>query len=147
MYGIRVGLTLGSFLFVAAVGAQDRKAGLWEMTTNQSGATHTSLVCLTQQQIDKYGAPLPAMRGCQITNLVKKANGMSAEMVCTGTMNGKVTMESTSSDSEHAKGKVHFAGSVQAGPNSRPVEWTIESASVFKGPSCGDVKPVAMPDK
>ena len=84
MHKTRIELSVGTCFFVMAVfvWAQNRKAGLWETSTTQSG-THTSLVCLTQQQIDKYGAPLPQMRGCQITNLVKKANGMTADMICT----------------------------------------------------------------
>jgi hypothetical protein len=142
------------------VWAQTRKAGLWELTTTQTwqqspfpagaapgGGTRTTQVCLTEQQIDKYGAIVPQTRGCQVTNIVKKANGMTADMVCTGTMSGKGTLESFSTDGEHAKGKVHFVGSIQAGPNGKPIEWTIESSSVFKSADCGAVKPVPMPDK
>jgi len=28
-----------------------------------------------------------------------------------------------------------------------PMEWTIQSSSVFKGADCGDVKPVPVPEK
>jgi hypothetical protein len=28
------------------------------------------------------------------------------------------------------------------GSNSTPVEYTIESSSVYKGPDCGSVKPI-----
>ena len=142
------------------VWAQSRKAGLWELTTTQTwqqspsaaamaGGTHTTLVCLTQQQIDKYGAIVPQTRGraCEVTNIVKKGDGMTADMVCTGAMSGKGTLESHLVDSDHAKGKVHFVGSIQAGPNAMPIEWTAQSSSVFKGADCGDVKPVPMPGK
>lgn len=150
------------------VWAQARKAGLWELTTTQTwqqsplpagmappgganapfaGGTHTTKVCLTQEQIDKYGAIVPQSRGCRVTNIVKKANGMTADMECTGTMSGKGTLESTLTDEEHAKGKVHFIGTMHMGPNTRPVEWTVQSSSVFKSADCGDVKPAPMPDK
>jgi len=142
------------------VWAQTRRAGLWELTSTQTwqkspfppGANpagvgpHTTKVCLTQKQIDKYGAIVPQSRGCQVTNIVKKANGMTADMVCTGAMSGKGTLESTLIDDSHAKGRVHFVGSIQAGPNHMPVEWTAESSSVFKSADCGDVKPLPGPD-
>ncbi len=140
--------------------AQSRKAGLWELTTTQTwqqspfpagapgaGTPHTIKVCLTQDQIDKYGAIVPQTRGCQVTNIVKKGQGMTADMVCTGTMSGKGTLESSSSDGEHAKGKVHFVGSIRAGTNSQPIEWTSESSSVFKSADCGGVKPFGIPAK
>jgi hypothetical protein len=34
---------------------------------------------------------------------------------------------------------------MQMGQNSRPIEWTSESTSVYKGPDCGSVKPLPMP--
>jgi hypothetical protein len=139
--------------------AQTRKAGLWETTTLMSwqkspmpngapppgamGGSHTSQVCLTQAMIDKYGAPMPLNRAdCSVTNIEKTDHGMTAEMVCTGRMNGKATMESSWQDPEHAKGKVHFTGNVEAGQTPRPVEWTANSSSVFKSADCGTVKPV-----
>jgi hypothetical protein len=158
----RTWITLGGcfFAMVVFVCAQNRKPGLWELTTTQTwqqspsaaampGGTHTTLVCLTQQQIDKYGAIVPQTHGrsCEVTNIVKKGDGMTADMVCTGTMSGKGTLESHLIDNDHAKGKVHFVGSIQAGPKAMPVEWTIQSSSVFKSADCGDVKPIVTPDK
>jgi Protein of unknown function (DUF3617) len=172
MRRMRILITLGcSFLAMSTLAlAQGRKPGLWEITTTTTmqqspfppgmangpqgaaanplfgGAPRTMQVCLTQAQIDKYGAPIPEMHGnCQLNNLVKKSDSMSAEMVCTGSMNGKANLESTWPDSEHAKGKVHFSGTIQAGPNPRPIEFTAESTSVFKGADCGTVKPMATP--
>jgi hypothetical protein len=144
------------------VWAQSRKPGLWELTSTQTwqqspfpsgnnvtlgNGPRTTKACLTQKQIDKYGAIVPPMRGCEIVNIVKKAHGMTADMVCTGAMNGKATLESTAIDDEHAKGKMHFIGSMKVGPNSKPVEWTTESSSVFKSADCGDVKPFPDPDR
>ena len=163
----RLWIILSCCLFSLALSAQLRKPGLWEMTTlmtwQQSpmppgmpagannpfgGGPRTTQVCLTQAQIDKYGAPVSESRDSQVTNIVKTSTSMKAEMVCTGKMNGKGTLESTFGDGIHAKGKVHFVGTLQAGPQgSRPVEWTSESTSTYKGPDCGNVKPLPMSDK
>jgi len=153
----RTWITLGCCLFAlpVSVWAQNRKPGLWELTTTQTwqkspsptavpGGTRTTLVCLTQEQIDKYGAIVPHTRGCQVTNLVKKGDGMTADWVCSGAMSGKGTLEGHLIDSNHAQGKLHFAGSLQAGPNAMPIEWTTLSSSVFKSADCGDVKPVPV---
>ncbi|MGB9406298.1 MAG: DUF3617 family protein [Terracidiphilus sp.] len=164
-----VWITLCFCLFAVAIAASAqaiRKPGLWEMTTTMtwqkspmppgmtmppgmkspfSGSTITSQVCLTQAMIDKYGAPISQNKDCQIVNISMKASGMTAEMVCSGKMNGKGTMMSTWPDGNHAKGKVHFEGTMQAGPNPMPVEWTADTTSTFKGPDCGSVKPLPMP--
>jgi hypothetical protein len=145
-----------------------RKPGLWEMTSTMTwqkspmpagmsmtaganspfgGGAHTSQVCLTQEMIDKYGTPPPQSRNnqCQMSNIVKKANSMSADWICSGMMAGKGTVEASWTDADHATSKVHFLGSMQMGPNATPVEYTIESTSVFKGSDCGSVKPLTMP--
>jgi hypothetical protein len=164
----RVGLTLICFLFAmaAVAGAQSRKPGLWEMTTTMtwqkspfpegmmgpdggansplSGVPRTVQVCLTQDQIDKYGGPVPQTRGgCQLINFVKTSDRVAGDMVCTGVMTGKGTFESSWDSEGRTKGKVHFVGAVQAGPNPKPVEWTSESTSAYKSPDCGSVKPWA----
>jgi hypothetical protein len=147
--------------------AQGQKAGLWEvtsaMTWQQSpfpagmsggpnspfgGGTHTNTVCITQEQIDKFGAPPPQTRGdCQVANVAKSASGMTAEITCTGNMTGKGTVVATWTDAEHTISKVHFTGTLQAGPSPKPVEWTVSSTSVFKSADCGDVKPLVVPAK
>jgi len=162
----RVWIILSCCLFALAVVAlaqSMRKPGLWEMTSSMTyqqspfppgmpaaaiaamSAPHTVQVCLTQAMIDKYGAPMSQNRDCQITNIQLRSSSMSADMVCSGKMNGKGTMESSWTDGNHARGKVHFAGTMQSGQNSMPVEWTVESSSVYKGPDCGSVKPMSMP--
>ena len=138
----------------------NQKPGLWEMTSTMSwqkspmpagmtmpGGPHTTQVCLTKELIDKYGTPPPQSRNnqCQLSNIVKKGNGMSADWVCSGPMAGKGTVEATWTDPDHSASKVHFSGRMQAGPNAMPVEYTIDSISVFKGADCGSVKPVAIP--
>ena len=149
------------------VWAQGRKAGLWEMTSTMtlqqspfpSGmqppagsplapGPHTQQVCLTQAMIDKYGVPMPESRNdCQIENVQKSETGMTANLVCSGRMTGKGTLEATWMDPEHAKATIHFTGTVQTRADAKPIEWTRESSSVFKSADCGDVKPVPMPDK
>lgn len=148
--------------------AQGRKPGLWEMTTTMTwqqspfpagmtppggpnspfgGGPRTTQVCLTQEIIDKYGAPVPQTRrgDCTFTNVNKTDHSMTADMVCTGMMSGKGTVQSSWDDPEHAKGSVHFTGSIQGRGGNTPVEWTSESTSVFKGSDCGDVKPIPIP--
>jgi len=167
----RVSIILGCCLLAVAMLAwaqANRKPGLWEMTTTMiwqqspmppgmtmppganspfGGGPHTTEVCLTQAMIDKYGAPMPQSRNgeCQISNVVLKPTSMTADWVCTGRMAGKGTLESSWTDPNHAVGKVHFTGIMQMGQNSRPVEYTIESSSIYKGSDCGSVKPPPMP--
>jgi hypothetical protein len=159
-----ISLAFSLITITTVAGAQTRKPGLWDVTSTTiwqqspfpTGATpaalggiHTTQVCLTQAQIDRYGAILPESHNnsCQVINLVKKSNGMTADMVCTGRMSGKSSMEASWSDDVHATGKVHFVGAMQLGQNSKPIEWTSTSSSTFKGADCGSVKPLPMPDK
>jgi hypothetical protein len=149
-------------LLAAAIAwAQSRKAGLWEITSNMTwqqspmpgggappggafgGGPKTSQVCVTQAMIDKFGSPMAQTRaGCQVTNVEKTDHSMSAVMTCSGRMTGSGKIEASWTDSDHAQSKVHFKGSIQAGPNPRPIEWTIDSTSVFKSADCGSVKPI-----
>lgn len=107
-----------------------------------SDSPHTAETCLTQAQIEKYNGPKPEAHGeCQVSNIHKREKGMTAEITCTGNMKGKGTVESIWTDAEHSKSKVHFTGAMQMGPTSKPVEWTLESDSTYKGPNCGSIKP------
>jgi hypothetical protein len=125
--------------------AESRKAGLWTITTTVTTSTgvmapHSTDVCLSQAMIDKFGAPLPKLNGdCRITRLDKKANSVSADMVCSGATVGKATMQSTWSG-DHASGSIHFVGTAP-----QPVEWTSNSTSVFKSADCGSIQPLPLP--
>jgi hypothetical protein len=163
----RVWITMSCCLIALAVFAWaqvNRKPGLWEMTSTTTwqqspmpagmqappgsmfgGGPQTTQICLTQAQIDKYGAPVPQSRGCQISNVALNSNSMSADWICSGRMVGKGSLESKWTDPEHAKGRVHFVGNMQMGQNSRPIEFTVESSSVYKGPDCGSVQPMGTP--
>jgi hypothetical protein len=147
----------------------NQKPGLWEMTSTMTwqksplppgmsmpaggnspfgGGPRTTQVCLTKEMIDKYGMAPPQQgrnNQCQMSNIVKKGNGMSADWVCTGMMAGKGTVTAEAPDPDHSTSKVHFVGSMQMGPNATPVEYTIESSSVYKGADCGSTKPLQMP--
>ncbi len=162
MHKNRVWITICFCLFAITITASAqavRKPGLWEMTANMTWqqspmppgmtmppVTHTTQVCLTQAWIDKYGAPIPqSNKDCKIINVVLHATSMTADMVCSGRMAGKANMESSWPDPNHAIGKMHFTGIMQAGPNSMPFEYTVNSSSVYKGPDCGSVAPPPMP--
>jgi hypothetical protein len=138
--------------------AQKPKAGLYEVTNRMtwqrspfpegtqpapgSVGPHTAQACITQAQIDRYNGPKPEAHGeCQVSNIQKHRNGMTAELACNGRMKGKGTVRSVWTDSRHSKSKVHFTGEMQVGQNTKDVEWTLESESVYKGPNCGEVKP------
>jgi hypothetical protein len=112
------------------------------------GGTKTRLVCLSQAQIEKYGVIAPMTRSgtCQLVDVIKKDDSTTAGMICSGKMSGMGSLESSWEDDQHAKDQVHFVGLIQAGANTRPMEWTSASASTFKGRDCGDMKPFAMPE-
>jgi hypothetical protein len=149
---------------LSAFAADARKPGLYETTSEMSwqkspfpegmqmppqaaaafgGSKQTTQVCVTQQQIDKYGSvPPQTQRECKMTSITKTLTGMKAEMVCSGQMSGKGTMDASWAGDGSTKGKVHFDGSMQMGPQPTPVEWTINYVSTYKGPDCGKVKPL-----
>ena len=149
---VACGLVLG-----LSASAQTRKAGLYVVTSKMTWQKspfpgmmshigtkpHTMKVCVTQAEIDKYGTAPPQARGnCKIENVVKKANGMTAEEVCTGTMSGKGDIRASWTDASHTTTKVHYVGAMKMGSESKPVEWTVQSSSVYEGPDCGKVKPM-----
>jgi hypothetical protein len=146
-----------------AVAQAGKKPGLWEVTSRMTwkqspvpegpGGTgggppmnpspHSTQVCLTQAMIDKYGGPIPQTHDCKVLNVNKTANSMTADWVCNGRMSGKGKIESSWADENRTSGKIHFAGTLQTAQGaSRPVEWTNEMMSVYKGPDCGTIKPV-----
>lgn len=115
------------------------------------GGPHTSQVCVTQAMINKYGGASPAPPSknsdCKMTNVSVTAKGMTATMVCTGQMNTTGQVEATFVDANTTTTKMHITGTMQMGPNSRPVDMTMQATSVYKGPDCGNVKPFEMPTK
>jgi hypothetical protein len=140
-------------------GAQSPKAGLYEVTSKMiwqhspfpegmqapsgSGGPHSTQVCVTQAQIDKYNGPKPAAHGgnCEVGNIQKNQHGMTAEITCGAPMTGKGNVQTTWTDSSHSKSRVHFSGSMKIGQDTKTIEWTLESQSTFKAANCGTVKP------
>jgi hypothetical protein len=154
------GIALAAF----AWGQMKQKPGLWEVTstTSMAGmpamppgapqmaspfAPHTTQVCLTQAMIDKFGGPNPnPPRGdCKVTDIVKKPSGMTAKITCTGQMAMTGTVDSTWPDANITHTTMHLTGSMQMGQMNHPLDMTIKSDSTYKGPDCGNVKPIEMP--
>ncbi len=154
-----------SVVAVVAWAQSSRKPGLWEATTTMtfqqspmppgmqappgspfSGAPRTTQVCVTQAMIDKYGGPLPQNRGqCQVSKVSMTPTGMSATLTCSGQTSGTGSVETTFTDTNSVHTKVHFTGTLQMGPQSRPIEWTSETTSAYNGPNCGSVQPITIP--
>ena len=165
----------GCSLAVAAFawGQVKQKPGLWEVTTtmNMAGmpdmpqmpqgmqmppgmsmpqnpmAPRTTQVCVTQAMIDKYGAPYsnPPRGDCKVTDVAMKPNGMTAKIACTGALTATGTVETTWTMADTTNTNMHLTGTMQMGPNSRPVDMTMKATSTYKGADCGSVKPMTMP--
>ncbi len=97
--------------------------------------------------IDKYGGgqPQTARGSCTSSNVVQKPGKVSADLVCTGSMSGKGTYESTWSDPNLSTDSVHFVGELKMGANTKPVEWKTNGTSKFVSSDCGSVKPLDTP--
>ena len=110
---------------------------------------HTLQVCVTQEMINKYGGPSPnppnRNADCKMTNISINGKGMTATMVCTGQLNATGNVQSTWTDANTTNTTVHLKGTMQHGSNSMPIDMTMQSSSVYKGPDCGSVQPMPMP--
>ena len=148
----RVWMTLG--LCVVALAAQpnaEGKAGLWEVTSSVSMSgmpamgSHTTQVCVTQAMVDKYGGPYsnPQNAQCQTSNVVVTATGMTANVTCTGRTNMTGTVQMTFVDANTTKTTMQL--NMAQLPNGQSMTMTTNMTSVYKGPDCGSVKPLAMP--
>src|ERR1700722_47844 len=99
------GCIVFSCLFAASLAAsgQERKPGLYDVTVATTTVSpnssayppRTTQMCFTQEMLDKYGAIVPdrLTNLCQFVNVVKKPGGMSADIVCSGAINGKGALE------------------------------------------------------
>jgi hypothetical protein len=162
-------------LTAVAQAQSERKPGLWEVTTSMSMggagtpaapqlppgvqlppgtqmpcgpmAPRTTQVCVTQAMIDKYGGPYsnPQRGDCQASNISLKSDGMTATITCTGQVTATGTVETTFVDANTTQTKMHMTGTMQMGPNSRPIDMSMQSKAVYKGADCGSVKPLVMP--
>ena len=67
-------------------------------------------------------------------------------MVCSGKMNGKGEILCLRGQTATPlTARCILRERMQMGQNATPVEWTVNSTSTYKGPDCGSVKPMPMP--
>jgi hypothetical protein len=112
------------------------------------GGPRTTQVCLTQAMIDKYGAPMPQSSQRRLPDRQRGAEGHQHDRrLDLQRQNGRQRNSGIivgHPRSRHRKSAFcrNHAGMA---PNSRPIEYTINSSSVYKGPDCGSVQPAPMP--
>jgi hypothetical protein len=170
MRNTRVWMTLGFCLTPALLaGAQSGKAGLWAVasrtTFQQSGtvgvmnapqpldppsdANPGLAVCLSQEVVDKFGVILPpSLRDCEYSHIVRQPNHLTADVACTGRMNGRGSVDASWTDDDHVIGKIHFVVKAKHGPEkTMTMAWTQDSNAVYKGSDCGQIKPRVLPPK
>jgi hypothetical protein len=158
MHAIKLSLLFGCLISATlAAAAQDRKPGVYEVTlvtttvspTAEAHSPRTWQACLTPKMIEKYGAIVPDYLSnvCQLVNVAKTPGGMTADMVCSGHITGKGTLQVAWSDSEHSKGNIHFSGTIHPGENDIKIEWSATTTSVYKGPDCGTLKLTPPPTR
>jgi len=149
----RIWMVVGCcFIALAATAQGQRKAGLWEVTSQMSMSgmpnmpamgSHTQQVCVTQAMVDKYGGPYsnPQNAQCQVTNVSLTTSGMTANLACTGRTNMTGTIQTTFVDANTAK----MVMNLNMAMNGQTMTMTMNSTSTYKGPDCGSVQPLPMP--
>jgi hypothetical protein len=150
----RIWVVVSCCLIAMAASAQgQRKAGLWEVTSQMSMSgmpnmpqmgSHTQQVCVTQAMIDKYGGPYsnPQNAQCQVTNVSLTPTGMSADLSCTGRTTMTGTVKTTFVDANTTKTTMLMNMTMG---NGQQMQMTMQSTSTYKGADCGSVQPLAMP--
>lgn len=159
----KTSLGLGLILVLASPGAAlagHGKAGLWTVTATTAmnmvmppqvaarmkdvhkGAppqTHTSQLCMSQQEVDSGNPPHidQAATGCTTKVTSATASGMTAAMTCTGQLKGTGQMRISYSGAEHYTGTYSFKGTVEGN--------ATDMNTRFKGDwvkaDCGAIKP------
>jgi hypothetical protein len=151
---IRAGVILGLCAIALAAEAQGhkQKPGLYDVSTtmsmsgmpgNMPATPHTTQVCVTQAMVDKYGDPMSSqqMPNCKSSNVVVTPGGMSATVACTGKVNSTGTVKSVYVDANTTKTTINMTMTM----GSQAMTMTTESTYTYKGPDCGNVKPLAVP--
>ncbi len=150
----RIWVVVSCCLIAMAASAQgQRKAGLWEVTSQMSMSgmpnmpamgSQTQQVCVTQAMIDKYGGPYsnPQNAQCQVTNVSVTATGMSADMSCTGRTKMTGTVKTTFVDANTTKTTMLMNMTMG---NGQQMTMTMNATSIYKAADCGSVQPLAMP--
>lgn len=171
-------LCLAIAMAISVVAQTERKAGLWKMNLTrrqqrigESQAMSVPLpaniptetkeyleVCVSQEMLEKFGAPLPRLEGdCTVSHVTMKATAMTAKFSCRGEMAVMGSIKSNWANPSRITSTIHYSGTVQStasrmgpGPLNEsavqiPVEWNVESNSTYVGPDCGSVPPLPMP--
>ncbi|MBL6750993.1 MAG: DUF3617 domain-containing protein [Nevskia sp.] len=102
----------------------------------------TNKFCLTPAQAAADKPPTPPQRGnCQMQNLQHSGSTFSADMICTGEMQGTGHMTVTYDSDDHYSGSMHFAGT---SGHMGEVDMTNEFSGQWLGADCGSVQPMPM---
>lgn len=117
-------------------------ARIKEMHMQMPSNTHTSQMCMSQEEVDSSSPPHidQAGTGCTTKVLSATASGMTAAMTCNGRLKGTGQMQISYTGTEHYAGTYSFKGSVEGNPTAMMTH--------FKGDwvkaDCGAIKPYKL---
>jgi hypothetical protein len=139
------------------------KAGLWNISTTMSmampqmppealaqmkamgmsmpsGRTFTSQICMTEADVN---ADKPPSMGndnmnCKWTNMHVTGSGMTGDLICSGQMTGKGSMQVSYTGNTHYSGQYSFTGSVEGHQQNMKSSFTGDWVKA----DCGAVKPM-----
>ncbi|MFD0988028.1 DUF3617 domain-containing protein [Methyloligella solikamskensis] len=99
--------------------------------------TTTIKTCLTEEELANQKMPKPEDMGdCTMENRQMSEDRMSADLVCTGEIQGTGHIDYVFDSETHYTGNMQFNGS-RAG---QPIAMTHKSEGTWLGEDCGDVK-------
>jgi hypothetical protein len=155
------------FVLPSAAYASHGKVGLWETTTTpdtgnapaippealaqmkahgikpsaSSGRSFTAQFCMTAEEVNSETPPAMKNNPCKMTSSKTVGQTFSADMVCSGALQGTSHFTVTYDTPEHYKGRSEFNGRNSGHP--------FHSATAFEGrwlkADCGNVKPFKLP--
>ncbi len=102
----------------------------------------TAKFCMTQEQVNSDKPPMTHRGDCQAQNVHVKGNTFSADIVCTGHMNGKGHMEYTFDSPEHYSGHQTMTMTMEGG---QPMTNEMTMDAHWLSPTC--TVPAAATDK
>lgn len=160
-------IMLASAVLSGAALAEHGKAGLWNISSTMTmaampqippeamaqmramgmkmpmgGQTFTSQICMTEAEVHADKPPRMGREDsdCKWNNTQISASGMSADLVCSGTMKGTGTVQVSYSGPEHYSGQYAFKGSM----DGHPADMNTTFSGVWVKADCGAVKPAAQ---
>jgi len=112
-------------------------------TTPGGSHSFTTKVCVTPEEANTDSPPPPdRQRACQMQNLKRDGHTFTADMVCSGEMQGSGHMSVTYDSDEHYSGKMEFSGTSE---HLGEVATSNEFSGRWLGADCGTVKPFVRP--